>query len=228
MLSLKATNAQLTDKARILWKRVQSENQRAIADKPPKIDKGILTRYREHFDRRVGDLALSLSTKEMTVNQWQRAMRDEIEKLHLTSWIVGRGGLDGLSAVDLKAVRRKVGEQAKYLDNFAQDLRGQRNRREDFDPAKIANRARLYGGAASATVNQANTAAIGLPRLPQYPGDGSTLCRVSCRCSLRIDKLKGQGDWNIYWKLGKAEHCEDCIELSKRWNPLRIRKGVLL
>jgi hypothetical protein len=26
----------------------------------------------------------------------------------------------------------------------------------------------------------------------------------------------------IYWKLSAAEHCEDCLTLARKWNPLRI------
>jgi len=226
MLATKATTPKLDRKARSLWQAIQTTVP-VVQTTLPRIDVAALATYAQHFDKRAEDLALQLATGEMSVNQWRNAMAREVENLHVTGAVIGRGGVDGLSERELRAVRRRIGEQKQYLDNWALELTRQRNQGADFDPAKVYQRARMYGGAVNDTVYEANTRAVGIPRLSNYPGDGRTRCLTNCRCALSIKKLAGDGDWDIYWKLGKAEHCEDCIELARRWNPLRVRKGVI-
>jgi hypothetical protein len=65
-----------------------------------------------------------------------------------------------------------------------------------------------------------------MPELPVMPGDGQTICRAWCKCQLRI--AKSGNDYDVYWQLGVAEHCEDCVQLSELWNPLRFRNGVII
>jgi hypothetical protein len=65
-----------------------------------------------------------------------------------------------------------------------------------------------------------------IPELPVMPGDGQTICQAWCRCTLRI--AKSGNDYDVSWQLGIAEHCEDCVQLSELWNPLRIRNGVII
>jgi hypothetical protein len=57
------------------------------------------------------------------------------------------------------------------------------------------------------------------------PRDGQTKCRTNCKC--RLD-FKYERDENgavtavlVYWRLRPAEHCSDCLDLSRTWNPLR-------
>lgn len=226
MVATKATTPGLNRKARSLWQSIQSAAP-VVQTSLPRIDVSALATYAQHFDKRAEDLALRLATGELSVNQWRNAMAKEIENLHVTGAVIGRGGVDGLSERELRDVRRRIGEQKQYLDAWGMELTRQRNEGVDFDPAKIYNRARLYGGAVNDTVYEANTRAVGIPRLSNYPGDGKTECLTNCKCSLTIKKLAGEGDWDIYWKLGKAEHCPDCETLARQWNPLRVRKGVI-
>lgn len=228
MRTIKATTPNLERKARETWLQLNNASS-VIQVTTPKMDARALAAYMDYFNSQVERHALRLSTGEMTVNQWRLAMAKEIENLHVTGAVIGRGGVDKMDAAALKEVRRTIGNQKQYLDAWAGELTQQRKRGEEFDPAKINNRARLYGGAVNSTVYTSNTAAIGLPRLPQYPGDGHTVCRTNCRCVLRIDKLKGEGDWNIYWILHEDDrNCPDCEALSRQWNPLRVRKGKLV
>lgn len=223
-----AIKASLSERAKQVWAEVRNTSTGSLVEQPPKVNQGAVATYRQYFDKRVTDLASRLANGDITVNQWQRSMGEEIERLHLTAWAIGRGGVNGMSQRDLRDVQRKIGEQKGYLDAWAGQLRQQRNRSEAFSEAWIASRGRLYGGAANATIWQANTAAIGIPRLPQYPGDGKTRCRTNCKCSQKIVKLRGDGNFNVFWKLGTAEHCPNCQALARQWNPLKIRGGKIV
>lgn len=65
-----------------------------------------------------------------------------------------------------------------------------------------------------------------MPALPIEPGDGQTICGHWCKCTL--DVRKAEQDFDVYWVLHPAEHCDDCLALADMWNPLRIRNGVII
>lgn len=65
-----------------------------------------------------------------------------------------------------------------------------------------------------------------VPTLPIEPGDGQTYCGHWCKCTL--DVRKAEQDFDIYWTLHPAEHCEDCLKMAALWKPLRIRNGVII
>ena len=86
----------------------------------------------------------------------------------------------------------------------------------NLSPAQVAARSQLYTQAATASYERGRAAAHRLV-LPAYPGDGSTQCRVNCKCHWRI--VEDETAWNCYWTLGKAEHCEDCVAREATWAP---------
>lgn len=108
--------------------------------------------------------------------------------------------------------------QYAYWNNFMAQVR--------TDP-RVASGVRggMYISSGRQSYNKAATLVRGIPSLSNYPGDGRTKCRVNCKCSLRFKQVPG--GWDIYWVLGIAEHCEDCVALASSWNPLRYRNGVL-
>lgn len=65
-----------------------------------------------------------------------------------------------------------------------------------------------------------------MPTLPIEPGDGQTTCGHWCKCTLDI--RKNDQDFDVYWTLHPAEHCEDCLKMASLWKPLRIRNGVII
>jgi hypothetical protein len=47
---------------------------------------------------------------------------------------------------------------------------------------------------------------------------------TNCKCRWEIVPVdKKKGDYDAYWRMSDAEHCQTCIERAQRWNPLRIR-----
>lgn len=197
------------------------------ANTAPRINTGNLAAYLNYYNEKVAFLSRNLSRGNITVDEWRREMRAQVRNLHMTGAVIGRGGVDNLDAATLRAVDRKVQEQDNYLETWARELETKAAAGDTLDESAISRRAGMYGTSVSSTVYENNIAAIGVPGLPQYPGDGHTQCLTKCRCSLKVDKLRGDGNWNIYWQLGKAEHCDDCVSLSRRWNPLKIRDGII-
>lgn len=197
------------------------------ASASPRIQSGNLAAYLNYYTEKTNFLSRNLASGNISVAEWEREMRKQVRNLHITGATVGRGGVDKLDVEALRAVDRKVQEQYTYLDKWTEELKQRLEAGEELSEAGLKQRSGMYGTAVSSTVYEQNIVAIGVPGLPQYPGDGNTQCLTKCRCSLKIDKLRGNGNWNIYWKLAPAEHCEDCISLSRRWNPLKIRNGAI-
>jgi len=94
-----------------------------------------------------------------------------------------------------------------------------------FFEAQIAARSRMYMRSSREAFERAKARAVGVPPLPAYPGDGSTRCLTNCACQWEIiPEVQDDGAivYNCYWRLGPTEHCPDCIERSRQWNPYTV------
>lgn len=223
-MTLKAV---LDTRARRLWSQIEGTS---TPPRPtgtlPRLNSEDYKKYQTYFNTRVQTLADDLASGNLTVQQWKNQMAREIERLHLTAGILGRGGLDAMSRDDLRRINRAVGSQLQYLDNWSWELRSDIRQGKVLSSGQIAARGRMYGGAANATMQDAALARAGIPELPARPGDGSTDCLTNCKCKWQIKKV-GDGDWDCYWRLSPAEHCPTCLARAKAWKPLRIRGGVI-
>jgi hypothetical protein len=133
------------------------------------------------------------------------------------AWQDGRGA--GEPPADI--ARAYHAEQTHFLEGWVADI------------AKAgrlvggAGRAAMYGESLGQVYQRAYFLArgsrVGLPDLPAYPRDGSTVCLTHCRCQWKI--VKRAGDlYEATWRLGQAEHCSDCLKRSQEWNPLRMMR----
>jgi len=175
------------------------------------------------FETRASRLAEALADERLTVQEWRLGMANEIADLHVAAYVVGAGGVDNLDAEDFAVLNAKLNEQLDYLNAWAAEL-------ENGElPSLKALQARqnLYAGAANATLYEAQAQSVGLPALPAYPADGTSTCRTNDGCRWEIVRLEGSGNFDCYWRLSPAEHCEICLERSRVWNPLKVRDGVI-
>lgn len=187
--------------------------------------RGQLNRLSLDFNGKVDALVKGFSEGRVTLGQFDGAMRSLIKQQHLAASVVGQGGTQNANAQTLLQAQRNINTQMGYFDKWIAEMQSG----NIPTPDAMAARAKLYGKAATATANEANVEARGLPRLDQYPGDGNTQCLSNCRCTLRILSLDVvNANYDIYWQLGAAEHCPDCVAMSRKWNPLRVRHGQIV
>lgn len=177
--------------------------------------------YAGYYKRQVDALADDLESGKITVDEWEARMLDELRKLHTTAYIIGIGGIALASPEAFVAIAGIVEAQSVFLRKWANDLR----KETKHVASKIKSRAALYLNAANATLLIALTDSLGIPRLPAYPGDGSSSCRSNDKCTWKFQKV--DGGWDCYWTLHPAEHCPECLARSEAWNPLRVRNGVI-
>jgi hypothetical protein len=164
----------------------------------------------------VQEHAARLSQGDITLQQWERQLRAHLKNLHGAQYELGRGGRRAMTQSDWGRLGAEMRKQYGYLDGFAAEIAT-----GGLSPAEIASRSQLYVEASTASYERGRAASHRLV-LPAYPGDGSTQCRVNCKCHWRITEVEDA--WDCYWTLGQAEHCEDCVTRSQTWAPYTYPK----
>ncbi|MCQ3933153.1 MAG: hypothetical protein DPW16_22115 [Chloroflexi bacterium] len=172
-------------------------------------------------ERRMAALTQQLVDGQISLQDWQLAMREELRRSALEQYLTGKGGDPAnVNPTDYLALGPELRSQYQYLSKFAHalDAAAQQGKSLDF----AVPRAKLY-----AKSTQAIFWKSAIPvRLPQYPRDGQTACRGNCKCRLRVQYEYGDGGavvaTLVWWQLSPAEHCEDCLTLARTWNPLRL------
>lgn len=171
--------------------------------------------YAQRFDA----LAARLGRGEITVAEWELAMRSQVRSAFVAQYALGRGGFAQLQTVDRMRLGVLVGEQFVHLHRFAADVAG-----GQLSEAQIAARSQLYASSSARAESEGHQRAYRGLELPAHPGDGSTACRSNCACRWTVSD---RGDsWAATWHLGPVdgEHCPDCAERASRWSPLVIAK----
>jgi len=180
------------------------------------------------FEERVAELAGQLAEGEITIGEWEILMRDEVRNLHLNALILSHGGdVGSISYADWGLAGYYIRQQYGYLRGYGQaiqlrDALALAALAVPYTQKYLSYRSKLYSGAAVATFYQS----LAMGMLPQVPRDGQTRCKMNCKCELRFEPGDTHGTVNVYWDLRPAEHCEDCIELNKAWNPYVLQLPV--
>ncbi len=204
--------------------RVTPEGAQALGHKPGTfIGERRLVGLRDAYIAGAKDatntLAGQVARGDISVQQWTLAMRQEIRADFINEYVLAHGGRATMTPADWGRLGQRIQQQYRYLDGFANDIATGR-----YSEAQIAARARMYVEASSAAFEQARTLARGMPDLPAYPGDGSTVCLSNCKCFWSIKETDDA--WLCTWRITPAENCETCIERSRTWAPLTIPKAT--
>ncbi len=182
-----------------------------------------IARYRQEFDRRVTELGKQLGDRKITPQEFRAQMLIEIRFNLITAAAAAAGSVGSLTPADLQRVDAKVREQTRYLDNWIAQI--ERQPQKEWSGDALGVRARMYGGSAEALASETIDKNVHgeFPNLPFYPKQ-RTACRANCKCRWEwrnVDREKGNAD--VYWLLGRAEHCKQCIARAEAFSPLQIR-----
>jgi hypothetical protein len=158
-------------------------------------------------------LSEDVFTGKLTVAQFQKKMQAEIRQLWSSNAATSKGGWDEMSWQDWGRLGPELKSQYNYLKGFAQTIA---DNAQTISLSSIKARARLYGKAA-ATASMMMQAGVEISNiLPWLPKDGSTECLVGCKCRWELSVTKVKPDKRqvvtAIWRLGKAEHCDDCVD----------------
>lgn len=186
-----------------------------------------LERLRNEFadalTRQTDRLAERLFDRSISIQTWVLEMRTLIKDSFIAQYAAAVGGLQNMTAADYGRIGAMLSSQNQgqywYLQRFAEAIAEGR-----LSEAQIMARAQMYMGASVQAFERGKAASYGLPKLPAYPGDGTTRCLTNCRCSWQI--VESLTAWQCTWSLGRAEHCPDCRDRAAIWAPLVILKGM--
>lgn len=166
-----------------------------------------------------------LINDQLTLGDWQGQMQELIKQTYISEYVVGRGGLEQMTPRDWGILGYDIRDQYQWLDKFAQDIAAGK-----VSPLELKRRARMYISGAHQMFQRGRTEAFGMPRLPAYPADGQQECLTNDRCDWLVQEVKENGvlvGWNATWRLDpNAEHCTDCPENARLWNPLFVPAGM--
>lgn len=176
---------------------------------------------RNASEKRMEALTQQLLDGDLALADWQEAMKAELRRANKEQFVTGKGGDPALiQPQEYLRLGPELKKQYAYLRRFADAIE---QRAADGNSIQFAlERAKLY-----ARSTQAMMWKSAIPvKLPQVPRDGQTRCRTNCKCRLEYDYERDDNGAIsailVYWKLRPAEHCEDCIKLSREWNPKRF------
>ncbi len=163
----------------------------------------------------VAALAAQLASGDITLRQWETAMRALLKATLGTSYVFGRGGLDRMTATDWSALAGLVVAQYGFLNDFAGDIAT-----GTLSVAAISARATMYVGAGTGAYERAAATAMDVV-LPEYPGDS---CRgmSNCRCFWNLVQ-QDDGSIEASWVCENDQNsCQPCIDNASQYNPFVI------
>ena len=184
------------------------------------------------FDDEAGALAARVAAGEITPREFEARLQQEVKDLYVSAYVAGRSGQwDDITPAQWGRLGPLLRVQYGFARRFSRDIEalpvGKRSE------AVIRARAQLYGASSRQVLergilDELSQGGRPVPELPAYPGDGTTDCYTNCRCRWAVRILsKARGDYDVSWRLGRAEHCRQCRKRSRAWKALRVRGGVL-
>lgn len=159
----------------------------------------------------------------ISIQTFSRAGWNLLQEGDTNSFRLGRGGLQAMTDENTAILSTMLNAERNTWTHHVQTIADGR-----YSEGQIRNYSSKFVNTSTTFYERGNAESYGLPALPQYPGDGQTQCHNGCQCSLHILPLPGKGNFDVRWNLGRAKHCTDCKRMTREWNPLRIRKGIIL
>lgn len=152
----------------------------------------------------------------LTLVEFERLFKQELKDMYIAAtWTAN--GRAGASQAQYGLAGRRLRDQYQFMFGFFAEIQA-----GALSPAQIKSRAAMYTASSRQVLEQLGASDAGMPRLPAYPGDGSTSCLSNCNCGLRTVKVE-QG-YDVFWDMSAAEHCDDCRRRANG-SPLRVRFG---
>jgi hypothetical protein len=161
-------------------------------------------------------LAEALRGRQVSVADWEVAMRRHVKNTHLNAIALERGGWANMTPADYGRAGQIIREQYGYLKGFAADIASGKQRLD----GTLGVRARLYSQAARTSLYKSKAANMRLEvthvrtrrsardscrqcldldgkvfRIndPSFPLPGQRICRANCQCHLEYLSM-GEGD----------------------------------
>ena len=154
-------------------------------------------------------LGAGLADGSLTVNEFRRALRDEIEALHGVEFMFGRGGRKAMTFEDRQLLSAMIAREWQYADNFVIEASA-----GTLTARQIEARAALYASAGHKAAEAGRMAGYVGFRLPVMPGQG-TICRSNCKCTWSVTET--DDGWRARWVRHASDSCQTCLDRESRY-----------
>ena len=159
-----------------------------------------------------------LINSRITVQEWLLDMRKRVRNVNNAQYMLARGGRNAMFQTDLDALSEIIKDQFGYLQQFGEEIRAGK-----LSASQITARSELYMESSTRAHEQAKAASFDI-ELPEYPADGSQICKARCRCRWEIVEKKDTIE--AFWLLNvAAKHCDSCLSNAAKWAPYTIQTG---
>ena len=163
------------------------------------------------------NLTDDLINSRITVQEWVHDMRKRIRDVNNAQYMLARGGRNAMFQTDLDALSEIIKDQFGYLQQFGEEIRA-----GNLSAKQITARSELYMETSTRAHEQAKAASFDI-ELPEYPADGSQICKARCRCRWEIVEKKDTIE--AFWLLNvAAKHCDSCLSNAAKWAPYTVQK----
>lgn len=176
----------------------------------------LLTEFQGLATSQITSLADRYAAGRLTLAQFEQLFKQELKDMYIASVWTANGRV-GATPAQYGLAGRRLRDQYQFMHGFFKEIEA-----GALSVEQIKSRGAMYARSSSQVLEQLGASEPGMPRLPAYPGDGSTSCLSNCKCSISPEKVE-QG-YDIYWQTSAAEHCDDCRRRANR-SPLRVRFG---
>lgn len=156
------------------------------------------------------------------VAAWESELERALRDYHAAAYLAGSGARtpDQVRPPARVAIERDIATQLAYLRRFGVTIRENATWEKGWK-----TRAQSYADAIQVPYWRGRTKMLPLPAMP---GEGSQ-CLTHCKCVWEIVTVdEAANDYDCYWRLGAAEHCQTCEQRAATWSPLEIRGGRLI
>lgn len=176
------------------------------------------------LDRLIARLSLLIRTATQALEQspenvrgWEQEVGAQIRRYSTAAYLVGASS-DEVSPAARDKIDAYVKTQLDFLHRFGVEIADA----DAWQPGWEA-RAAMYAQSIKAPYW---TGKVQLLPLPAMPGDGTTACLTNCGCQWDVEAV--EGGYDAWWRRGKNDSCQTCVQREQEWAPLQIRDGVLL
>jgi len=184
--------------------------------------RGLLVEWQEISRGQFERLAEAWASGRIGLDDYERLFQAELRDLYIAAAWTAKGGQQETTQADYGRIGRQLRDQYQFMHGFFEEIS-----QGTLSLAEIKARSGLYVASSRQALESVAIAGGGnMPRLPAYPGDGSTECRTNCKCEWRIVEV--EDGFDCYWELNPAEHCGTCVGRAARWSPLRVRFGRIV
>lgn len=158
-------------------------------------------------------LTKALYAGEISPVQFTYSMRTALKNTTMMEYMLGRGGRHVMTQSDYGRVGHMLKVQYGYLDGFTRDIIDGKLTLEQAQA-----RAQLYVDSTRYAHERGKAASYGIT-VPEYPG-----LHPNCQCYLTIQEQRN-GDVHVYWRIGSANPCAECLAKRDEYNPYVISRS---